>query len=99
MVLGGRSAAEQLGVPVGERDAVDVYVRQSDELDLLSSISANPEYEAPNIHLHVVEDAAWPFVADQRHVEGWVAWLDLADGQDRSADALLDRLAGGRILA
>jgi hypothetical protein len=26
-----------------------------------------------------------------------VAWLDLADSQDRAADTLLDRLTGGQV--
>ena len=54
---------------------------------------------ARNLHLHVVDDSAWPFAEDQRYVEGWAAWLDLADGGDRAADRLLDRLMGGRLIA
>jgi hypothetical protein len=99
VVIGGRRAAGHLGVPVDEGNAVDAYVRASDEHDLLRELAAREVAEGANIHLHVVDDAAWPFPRDQRHVGGWVAWLDLADGQDRAADTLLDRLMGGRVIA
>jgi excisionase family DNA binding protein len=98
-VIGGRSAAGHLGVPVDEGSAVDAYVRASDEHDLLRELAAREVVEGANLHLHVVDDAAWPFRDEQRHVEGWVAWLDLADSQDRAADTLLDRLMGGHVIA
>jgi len=98
-VLGGRPAAARLGVPLDEGNAVDAYVQASDEQDLRQELAAREVVENANLHLHVVDDAAWPFRQDQRHVEGWVAWLDLADSQDRAADALLDRLIGGRAVA
>jgi excisionase family DNA binding protein len=98
-VIGGRHAAAHLGVPVDEGSAVDAYVRASDEKELLRELAARKVVEGANLNLHVVDDAAWPFAEDQRHVEEWVAWLDLADGQDRAADTLLDRLIGGRFVA
>jgi hypothetical protein len=91
-VMGGRSAAGHLGVPVDEGSVVDAYVRASDEQDLLRELAAREVVDEANLHLHIVDDSAWPFSEDQRYVEGWVAWLDLADGQDRAADTLLDRL-------
>src|ERR1022692_4364648 len=98
-VIGGRLAAGHLGVPVDEGSAVDAYVRASDEHALLRELAARGVVEGANVHLHVVDDAAWPFPEGQRYVEGWVAWLDLADGGDRAADTLLDRLMGGRVIA
>jgi excisionase family DNA binding protein len=98
-VMGGRPAAGQLGIPVDEGGAVDAYVRASDEHDLLRELAARKVVEGANLHLHVVDDAAWPFAEGQRYAEGWLAWLDLADGGDRAADTLLDRLIGGRVIA
>ena len=94
-VMGGRPAAGHLGVPVDEGGAVDAYVRASYTHDLLIELAAREVVDGANLYLHVVDDSAWPFPDDQRHVEGWVAWLDLADGGDRTADTLLDRLVGG----
>lgn len=99
VVIGGRFAAGHLGVPVDGGNSVDAYVRASDEHDLLRELAARKVVEGANLHLHVVDNAAWPFSEDQRYVEGWVAWLDLADGQDRAADTLLDRLVGGHVIA
>jgi hypothetical protein len=99
VVLGGRAAAERLGAPVDVADSIDAYVRAGDERDLLREFAASEVSEGANVHLHIIDDAAWPFGWDQRHVDGWVAWLDLADDRDRAADALLDRLTGGRLLA
>jgi excisionase family DNA binding protein len=99
VVIGGRPAAERLGIPADESNAIDAYVRASDKDHLMLQFAARGVDEGANLHLHVVDDAAWPFIGEQRHVEGWVAWLDLADGQDRAADTLLDRLMGGRSLA
>ena len=96
LVMGGRSAAGQLGVPVDEGGAVDSYVRASHEHLLLRELAPREVVEGANLHLHVVNDAAWPFADEQRYADGWVAWLDLADGQDRAADALLERLKGGQ---
>jgi hypothetical protein len=98
-VMGGRPAAGHLGVPIDEGGAVDAYVRASDEHDLLRELAAREVVEGANLRLHVVDDAAWPFAEGQRYAEGWVAWLDLADGGDRGADTLLDRLIGGRVIA
>jgi hypothetical protein len=98
-VIGGRDAARHLGVPVDQGSVVDAYVRASDENKLLLELAARKVVEGANLHLHVVDDAAWSFPEDQRHVVEWVAWLDLADGQDRAADTLLDRLIGGRSIA
>jgi excisionase family DNA binding protein len=79
VVLGGRAAAEHLGAPVDVTDSIDAYVRTGDEQELLHELAASEVNEGANVHLHVIDDAAWPFDVDQRHVDGWVAWLDLAD--------------------
>ncbi len=98
-VIGGRPAAGHLGVPVDEGSVVDAYVRASEKHNLLRELTAREVVEGANLHLHIVDDAAWPFAEDRRYVDGWVAWLDLADAQDRAADTLLDRLKGGRVFA
>jgi hypothetical protein len=99
VVLGGRAAAVHLGAPVDVADSIDAYVRAGDEKELLHEHAASEVSEGANLHLHVIDDAVWPFHWGQRHVDGWVAWLDLADGRDRAADTLLDRLMGGRVIA
>jgi excisionase family DNA binding protein len=98
VVLGGRDAAVEFA-PVDPLDSVDAYVRRSDIDGLLDSYVMREVPEEANVHLHVVDDAQWPFGDGARSVEPWVAWLDLADAQDRAADTLLDRLVGGRVLA
>lgn len=96
VVLGGRAAAEHAGAPVDAGEARDVYVRASNYPLLIEQWHADRAPNEPNFHLHVVDDAAWPFASGQHFAGPWVAWLDLADQGDRAADTLLDRLIGGR---
>jgi len=96
LVLGGREAASAFGAPVDSGEEFDAYVRAGQLEAFLEEYVATEVVEGANLHLHVVEDAAWPFDDDSRLAGPWVAWLDLADRQDRAADALLDRLIGVR---
>lgn len=97
VVLGGRDAVGET-VPVDRVD-VDLYVRSDLTEGLLDSVTARRTSANANVFVHVVDDEAWPFSPGQRHVDPWVAWLDLEDRQDRAAVSLLDRLIGGRIRA
>ena len=99
IVLGGRDAALELGTPLDLLESVDVYIHCSDLERLLLDYAAVEVPEGANVHLHVIVDEDWPFDGDQRWVDGWTAWLDLADARDRAADTLLDRLIGGRLRA
>jgi excisionase family DNA binding protein len=99
VVLGGRLAAENAGAPTDPGDSVDAYVRDSDVNGILTQYAARQVAEGANVRLHVISDDIWPFDPGQRYVDAWVAWLDLADIQDRAADPLFDRLAGGRVRA
>jgi excisionase family DNA binding protein len=95
LVLGGRRAAIGADVPVDETNELDIYVVESDASGLIDQVGAIESDDA-NVHLHIVPDEAWPFSPTDRVADPWVAWLDLADRQDRAADVLLDRLGVGR---
>lgn len=98
-VLGGRSAASDAGAPVESSESVDVYIRGDQCARFVKDYAARPTFVRANLFLHVVENEAWPFELDCHFVDGFVAWLDLADREDRAADTLLDRLVGGRLYA
>ena len=98
-VIGGRFAATMAGAPVDESGTSDLYVRTGQVEPLMDHVGAQSVLENANLLLHVVDDSAWPFPVGAQHVNPWVAWLDLADRQDRAADTLLDRLVGGRVHA
>lgn len=95
VVLSGRDAAAHVGAPVDDRD-VDAYIRASDAGALVGSLRARIAQDEANVHLHVVDDEAWPFDKGQKFASAFVAWLDLEDREDRAAVALLDRISGGR---
>jgi hypothetical protein len=98
VVLSGRDAAVEAGVPVDAGD-VDGYVRECDVGSLIRMVRAREVFDDANVHLHVVDDGVWPFEPGQRLAPPWVAWLDLEDSEDRAAVTFLDRLLGGRIRA
>jgi hypothetical protein len=98
-VLGGRDAAAAAGAPIDVEDEHDVYLPASEAPALLNRAEAQSTLEGANVHVHEVDDEAWPFGDGCRIAGPWAAWLDLADRQDRSAEALLDRLLGGRLHA
>lgn len=52
---------------------------------LLDSVTARQTSANSNVFFHVVDDEAWPFSLGQRHVDPWVAWLDLEDRQGWAA--------------
>lgn len=95
-VPGGRDAAAAAGAPVDAGVVHDLYVRRSDATELLTRVGGERTVDGANVHMHVVDDEAWPFEKGCRTAGPWVAWLDLADREDRAADTLLDRLIGGR---
>ena len=96
---GGRFAAGRYGIPIELGTELDLYVRKSDADLLVKRVSAREVLEGANLHLHVVVDESWPFPQPGDFFDAWVAWLDLADRQDRNADVLLDRLGIGRASA
>lgn len=98
VVLGGRDAAGVAGAPV-DPVAIDVYLKESAAEGALDAVGAVPAFGNANVFAHIVEDDSWPFDPGQRHVDAWVAWLDLEDRRDRAAQTLLDRLIGGRLRA
>jgi excisionase family DNA binding protein len=98
-VVGGRDAAAAAGAPVDTDGVHDVYVRRSEVAELLARAGAERTLEGANVHVHVVDDEVWLFEDGCRTTGPWVAWLDLADREDRAADTLLDRLIGGRLRA
>ncbi len=98
-VLGGRAAASDAGAPVELSDSIDVYIREDERSRFVKDYAVRPTFVRANLFLHVVENEAWPFESDCHFVDGFVAWLDLADREDRAADTLLDRLVGGRLYA
>lgn len=99
VVLGGLEAAAGAGAPVETGEFLDVYVRASRLDELIEDVAAEETAEGANVHLHAVDDAAWPFDPDQRVAGVWVAWLDLEDRLEREADLVLDRALGGRVVA
>jgi len=98
-VLGGLDAAAAAGAPVDVETVHDVYLRASQAPGLLEAVGARPTVDGANVYVHVVDDEVWPFAEGHRTAGPWVAWLDLADREDRAADTLLDRLIGGRLRA
>ena len=96
-VLGGRYAAIAHGVPIDEDGIVDLYLRSSERKNLLNRASGRIVSDSANLILHIIDDDCWPFEEQVRVVSPRVAWLDLADRNDRAADTLLDRLVGGRV--
>jgi len=98
-VLGGRSAASDVGAPVESSDSLDIYLREEDRSSFEKDYAVHPTFAGANLFLHVVGNEVWPFEQSCRFVDGFVAWLDLADREDRAADTLLDRLVGGRLHA
>jgi len=98
-VLGGLDAAAAAGAPVDVETVHDVYLRASQASEVLEDVGARPTPDGANVHVHVVDDEAWPFAEGRRTADPWVAWLDLADREDRAADTVLDRLIGGRLRA
>jgi excisionase family DNA binding protein len=95
IVLSGRRAAAAANAPLDDNDEVDIYVMESEAHDLMAGMAAL-ESEDANVHLHVVADEVWPFSPGDQYTDPWVAWLDLADRQDRAADVVLDQLGVGR---
>jgi hypothetical protein len=87
------------GVPVDDGGEMGVYLTRSNLDSVVSRFALSPARQGHNLQLHVVDDDAWPFDEQQRVVPLWVAWLDLADDDDRAADTVLDRLLGGRLTA
>jgi hypothetical protein len=94
-IVSGRESAIDFGIPLDEDGNIDAYVK-AEELDrFLMLMRAREVDEGANAHLHVLK--TWPFEEGQFFVHPWIAWLDLEDRQDRTADVLLDRLVGGRL--
>jgi excisionase family DNA binding protein len=98
VVLGGLDAAAAAGVPV-DLAALDVYVRAGDAAGIFEELRAREAAVDPNVFAHIVPDEAWPFGPGQHVTGDWVAWLDLEDRRHRGANALFDRLVGGRARA
>lgn len=90
VIRGGLDAA---GIPEDRTD-LDLYVRRSRVDQVRSHYRIIDDGDALNVHLHVVDDDAWPFSPGPRRASQWVGWLDLADRRDRNADVVLDRLRG-----
>ena len=99
LVLGGRDAAVEAGAPVDAGESLDAYIQAGDLESLIDEYRIKEVIEGSNVYLHIVADDTWPFGSSERCVSKQVAWLDLADSQDRAADVLLDRLVGGRLSA
>ncbi len=90
-VLSGSDAAAAHDVPVGGPDELlHVYIRASDRLQLEDE--ARPEARSPstaNVIVHAVPDADWPFHGE-RFAGLNVAWLDMADHDERGERMVLD---------
>jgi excisionase family DNA binding protein len=98
VVSGGADAAIAANAPLDDPDVHDVYVRSS-AFEAVLQRSAAVSDERGNVIFHVVADDAWPFGPGESHAGLWVAWLDLADRQQRDAQLVQDRLIGGRVRA
>ena len=90
VVIGGSDAAVALGVSVGGPHALlHVYTRARHVHELEDE--ARPELTSPsqaNLIVHAVPDAAWPFHGEY-HTALNVAWLDMADHNERGAEMVL----------
>ena len=90
-VLSGSDAAAAHDVPVGGPDELlHIYIRASDRLRLEDE--ARPEARSPstaNVIVHAVPDADWPFHGE-RFAGLNVAWLDMADHDERGERMVLD---------
>jgi excisionase family DNA binding protein len=96
LVFGGREAADDAGLPVGLlNDDLEVYLTDADFDALVAEHVVKFGAARPNLHLHVVADDAWPFLAHQRFVSLLVAWLDLADRGDRAERLIREQLLRG----
>ena len=98
LVIGGRDAADEAGLPVGLlTDDLDLYLGAGDLDALLVEHVVSFEATKPNLHLHVVPEAAWPFGVNQRFVPLLVAWLDLADRGERAERLIREHLGSTRL--
>lgn len=89
-VIGGSDAASALGVPVGgPNNLLHVYTRSRHVEELAKQ--AQPEQSSParaNMIVHSVSDDTWPFHGE-RHAALNVAWLDMADHDERGAEMVI----------
>jgi hypothetical protein len=93
-VAGGVIAAAAAGAPVNDQQPpFDLYLVDAD-VDGFERRMRPSSSGAPNIILHVVPSAIWPFEENQRVTGQAVAAVDLAEAGDRAASeafALLSR--------
>ena len=93
IVLGGSDAAEEHEVPVGAPEATMHAYIGAGRYDAFSEAAGGPMTAPPdgaNLIVHLLED--WPFRSEQRHTPLFVAWLDMADEDQRGADLVERRL-------
>jgi excisionase family DNA binding protein len=83
IVFGGRAAAADICSAVGDSTTFDLYVSRFAEDAVLQRLGAFPNRVDPNVFMHVVNDDVWPYAAGEPFTSEWVAWLDLADRDDR----------------
>jgi excisionase family DNA binding protein len=93
VVLSGRDAAEEFGLPVDADDQRLVGYVMATDVSALPPMTPVEPGEEWNVELGIVPDAAWPFGRAARFVDVATCWLDLADHRDRGADLVLQRLA------
>jgi hypothetical protein len=77
---------------VGDGQMAHVYVTESVGDDLIRRLHLDSNAIEPNVTMHLVPDDVWPYDSEASHVPPFVAWLDLADEDDRAAHTLLARL-------
>jgi excisionase family DNA binding protein len=92
-IHGGRAAAADAGLPVGEGETIDLYLQPQDINVILDEHIVRFDSNKPNLYLHIVNPDSWPFTPEQRFTPLLVAWLDLADRGDRAERLVREQLS------
>jgi hypothetical protein len=79
LVRSGGHAASAAGMDLADDGLFEAYVRASQLQEVASAAQAVAHHSAPNLLLHAVPDAHWPFEPAARAVWATVALLDLYD--------------------
>lgn len=94
VVRGGVSGAADHGGDLVVGEAFEGYVRLGDLDELVSQFGLEAHAARPNVLLRVVDDSAWPFVADQGVASRAVVAVDLFESLDQRS-----RRAGEEMMA
>lgn len=97
LVRSGASAVADYRVDLVPGEVVEGYLPASMFDDVVERFALEADSDRPNVYIRVVDDAVWPFDADQKVAPLPVVAIDLVESSDersrRSGKSLLERLA------